>query len=199
MEPYDVIIAGAGPVGLFLACELRLANLNVLVLEAQADPSSALKRLPFGRRGLWGPSVEAFYRRGLLDEVSAEGRAGPGPQPGARRGPAGHFAGIQFDHENIDASRWIYRLAGPGDGQVGATMEHLERVLGERARASGVVIERGQAVDGFEASETDVVVRAGDRRVRAGWLVGCDGGRSAVASKRASTSSAPSRSSPATP
>ena len=30
---YDVIIAGAGPVGLFLACELRLAKLSVLVLE----------------------------------------------------------------------------------------------------------------------------------------------------------------------
>src|ERR1700760_2015838 len=43
---YDVIIAGAGPVGLFLACELRLAKLSVLVLEQLADPSSPLKRLP---------------------------------------------------------------------------------------------------------------------------------------------------------
>jgi 2-polyprenyl-6-methoxyphenol hydroxylase-like FAD-dependent oxidoreductase len=30
---YDVVIAGAGPVGSFLACELRLAGLSVLVLE----------------------------------------------------------------------------------------------------------------------------------------------------------------------
>ena len=36
---YDVVIAGAGPVGLFLACELRLAGLSVLVLE-QAEESS---------------------------------------------------------------------------------------------------------------------------------------------------------------
>src|SRR5580704_15367495 len=43
MMAYDVIIAGAGPVGLFLACELRLAKLSVLVLEAQEDPSSPLK------------------------------------------------------------------------------------------------------------------------------------------------------------
>ena len=60
---YDVIIAGAGPVGLFLACELRLAKLSVLVLEQLEDPRSPLKRLPFGMRGLWGPSIEAFYRR----------------------------------------------------------------------------------------------------------------------------------------
>ena len=30
---HDVLIAGAGPVGLFLACELRLAGISVLVLE----------------------------------------------------------------------------------------------------------------------------------------------------------------------
>src|SRR5882757_9461961 len=108
---YDVIIAGAGPVGLFLACELRLANLSVLVLEQQQDPHSPLKQLPFGMRGLWGPSIEAFYRRGLLEQIAAQPRADDGaagqPRPaftanGSRqRGPAGHFAGIQFDYGNI--------------------------------------------------------------------------------------------------
>ena len=49
---YDVIIAGAGPVGLLLACALRLARLSVLVLEQLSDPRSPLKRLPFGLRGL---------------------------------------------------------------------------------------------------------------------------------------------------
>ena len=33
---FDVIIAGAGPVGLFLACELGLAGVSVLVLERGA-------------------------------------------------------------------------------------------------------------------------------------------------------------------
>ena len=47
---YDVIIAGAGPVGLFLACELRLVKLSVLVLEKLEDPHSPLKRLPFSKR-----------------------------------------------------------------------------------------------------------------------------------------------------
>ncbi|WP_335340277.1 FAD-dependent oxidoreductase [Collimonas fungivorans] len=66
---YDVIIAGAGPVGLFLACELALAKCAVLLLEKAEDPHSPLKQLPFGMRGLSAPTIEALYRRGLLKEL----------------------------------------------------------------------------------------------------------------------------------
>src|SRR5580704_14533775 len=190
---YDVIIAGAGPVGLFLACELRLAKLSVLVLEQLEDPHSPLKRLPFGMRGLWGPSIEAFYRRGLLEQIASQPRANQGapgqpaqPRPGAmapgsqRSGPAGHFAGIQFDHGNIYSSRWTYRLPGPADTQLGAEMEHLERVLADHALSVGVEIRRGHGVEGFEASNDEVTVDTGEERVRARFLVGCDGGRSTV-------------------
>jgi 2-polyprenyl-6-methoxyphenol hydroxylase-like FAD-dependent oxidoreductase len=184
---YDVIIAGSGPVGLFLACELRLAKLSVLVLEQLEDPSSPLKRLPFGMRGLWGPSVEAFYRRGLLDEIAARSRlaAAPGqssqPTPGsAQRGPAGHFAGIQFDYSHIDEARWTYRLPGPSSIQLGSAMEQLERVLAAHAISAGVEIQRGHGVDSFEQSDDEVTVHTRERRIRARWLVGCDGGRSTV-------------------
>lgn len=177
---YDVIVAGAGPVGLFLASELRLANLAVLVLERLADPSSPLKRLPFGMRGLWGPSIEAFYRRGIVDQIAAPRADDRQPRPGSMasgKGPAGHFAGIQFDYSNIDAARWTYRLPGPADKQLGIDMEHLERVLAAHA---GVEIRRGHGVDRFEATEDEVVVHAGAQRLTARWLVGCDGGRSTV-------------------
>ena len=63
---YDVIICGAGPVGLFLACELALAKCSVLILEKAEDPHSSLKQIPFGIRGLSAPTIEALYRRGLL-------------------------------------------------------------------------------------------------------------------------------------
>ncbi|MEJ0100248.1 MAG: FAD-dependent monooxygenase [Pseudomonadota bacterium] len=189
-ESYDVVIAGAGPVGLFLACELRLAQLSVLVLEQQQDPHSPLKQLPFGRRGLWGPSIEAFYRRGLLEQIATQPRprdgADTGPQPGSaasgaqQRGPAGHFAGIQFDYGNVDSARWTYRLPGPSQIQLGAEMEHIEGVLATHALAIGVEIRRGQGVESFAASDDGVVVRAGGQQIRAHWLVGCDGGRSTV-------------------
>jgi 2-polyprenyl-6-methoxyphenol hydroxylase-like FAD-dependent oxidoreductase len=117
---FDVVIAGAGPVGLFLACELRLAKTSVLVLEEMPDPGSPLKRLPFGMRGLSAPALEAFYHRGLLEELAATGSttATSGTQRAhwqqqARR-PAGHFAGLQFFHDTVDSSKWHYRLpSGP--------------------------------------------------------------------------------------
>src|SRR5580698_2496190 len=108
---YDVVIAGAGPVGLFLACELRLANLSVLVLEQAGNPHSPLKRLPYGMRGLSVPTIEAFYRRGLLDDIAtpqrAKADAGSSAPAAAHwmqqpRRPGGHFAGIQFFHDNVD-------------------------------------------------------------------------------------------------
>ena len=69
---YDVVIAGGGPVGLFLACELQLAGVSVVVLEKMQDPHSPLKAGWMGMRGLNFTSVEAFYRRGLLEDVRAK-------------------------------------------------------------------------------------------------------------------------------
>ncbi|HEY4182700.1 MAG TPA: FAD-dependent monooxygenase [Kofleriaceae bacterium] len=177
---YDVVIAGAGPVGLFLACELRLAKLSVLVMEALADPHLPQKKLPFGMRGLWGPSVEAFYRRGLLDQIAAQ-PASMGQatihSTSATKGPGGHFAGIQFDRANIDPTRWTYRLEGPSAIQLGSSMEHIESVLSAHAFAAGVEIHRGRGVESFEETEDKVVI---NQRIEARWLVGCDGGRSTV-------------------
>ena len=118
----DVIIAGGGPVGLFLACELRLFGLSVLVLERAADPGSPLKRLPFGMRGLSLPTLEALHRRGLLEDVvaaqrinDAAGRTAAGAHwMQQTRRPAGHFAGIQFFHDDIDAAKWPLPPAQPG-------------------------------------------------------------------------------------
>lgn len=181
---YDVVIAGGGPVGLLLACELRLAKLSVLILEAATQPGSPLKQMPFGMRGLTVPTVEAFYRRGLLDDiVGAPLQSGINDRNAAGAKPhrqAGHFAGIPLDDSKIDRSAWAYHLAGPADSNLAAEMERIETVLAERALALGVEIERGCAVQDFTQSECEVTIRAGDRSYRAQGLVGCDGGRSIV-------------------
>lgn len=186
---YDVVIAGAGPVGLSLACELRLADVSVLVLEQAHDPHTALKRLPFGLRGLSAPTIDAFYHRGLLDDIAAPHPASDGPgsmAPSAPawaqqpRRPGGHFAGIQFFHDTIDSSKWQHRLPGQADGMVMTTMEHIERVLTARAMALGAEVRRGLRVEGFDQSDEGVTIRAGESIFRGRWLVGCDGGRSTV-------------------
>lgn len=180
---FDVVIAGAGPVGLFLACELRLAGVSVLVLERANNPCSPLKQLPFGLRGLSVPTIEAFYRRGLLDDLVALGQRNANTAAHAAQKPrrqAGHFAGIPFDYDKVDASKWQWRLPSPADTNMAAEMAQIEAVLTQRARSLGADIRYGVAVDGFTPSNDDVVVRAGDQIFRARWLVGCDGGRSIV-------------------
>ncbi|MFL6601284.1 MAG: FAD-dependent monooxygenase [Steroidobacteraceae bacterium] len=185
---YDVVIAGAGPVGLFLACELRLAKLSVLVLEQAEDPRSSLKRLPFGMRGLSAPTIEALYRRCLLNDVVAPADANDrdsrtsaaGHRAQQPRRPGGHFAGIQFFHDNIDTSKWSYRLPSPADTHVPIELERLESVLAARAIESGVAIKRGLGVEEVDQSNDAVCIRSGEETFRARWLVGCDGGRSSV-------------------
>jgi 2-polyprenyl-6-methoxyphenol hydroxylase-like FAD-dependent oxidoreductase len=180
---YDVIVAGAGPVGLLLACELRLADATVLVLEQAEHPDTPLKTLPFGLRGLSVPTIETLDRRDLLDELQA--RSARGKTPAAahwmqqERPPGGHFAGIQFFQDQIDPARWPYRLPGRV-GSIATDMASIETVLAERATMLGATIRRGCGFDTFEESDAGVVVRAGDQRFEGRWLVGCDGGRSAV-------------------
>jgi 2-polyprenyl-6-methoxyphenol hydroxylase-like FAD-dependent oxidoreductase len=180
---YDVIIAGAGPVGLFLACELRLARCSVLVLEQAKDPHSPLKGLPFGLRGLSVPTIESFDRRDLLNDLKA--RAVSRDTPAAahwmeqQRRPGGHFAGIQFFHDQIDRTQWPYRLPDP-IGSIAADMANIEAVLTARADALGAAIRRGCSVEALASSDDSVAVRTDGETFRGRWLVGCDGGRSTV-------------------
>jgi 2-polyprenyl-6-methoxyphenol hydroxylase-like FAD-dependent oxidoreductase len=96
------------------------------------------------------------------------------------RRPGGHFAGIQFDLDTIDRSKWPYRLPGSQDGSIAVEMERLETVLAARAGAMKVEIRRGLEVGEIEQSIDNVAIRAGDATFRGRWLVGCDGGRSTV-------------------
>ncbi len=179
---YDVIISGAGPVGLFLGSELALAGCSVLILEKAKNPHSPLKQLPFGIRGLSAPSVEALYRRGLLEELEVPKRLKDphsNAVQGARR-QVGHFAGIPFHSGNIDGSQWKYRLPSSTDTSLISEMQELETVLARRAQALGVQIRRGLSVNDFHRTDDGVTVASGDQSFRGKWLVGCDGSRSVV-------------------
>jgi 2-polyprenyl-6-methoxyphenol hydroxylase-like FAD-dependent oxidoreductase len=70
---FDVIISGGGPTGMMLASELRLHDVDVLVLEKDAEPSKAVRSL-----GLHVRSIEIMDQRGLLDRFLAHGQQYPG-------------------------------------------------------------------------------------------------------------------------
>lgn len=177
---YDVIISGAGPVGLFLACELALRRCSVMILEKAESPDSPLKKIPFGIRGLSAPTVEALDRRGLLGELNLHRQMKPhGTDQGPRR-QGGHFAGIPFLDSHIDTSKWKYRLPSSTPANLVSTMEEIETILTRRALSLGVVINRGLALTHFHETKNDVTVQADRHVFTTQWLVGCDGARSSV-------------------
>ncbi|WYZ36485.1 hypothetical protein EsH8_XV_000038 [Colletotrichum jinshuiense] len=181
---HDVIIVGAGPVGLLLACELGLAGMSVLVLERDAAPESPGKIQPFGFRGLHASSIEILNRRGLLDKFfdpSERPHSPPKAEGGFMFG--GHFAGIMLNIHKLDLTRHKYRLTGPSLMPARTTIEQIETVLTERAESLGVKILRGHGFDHIvQEDENGVTVEAGGsgKHFNARWLVGCDGGRSRV-------------------
>jgi len=179
---YDVTIAGAGPVGLFLACELALAQCSVLILEKAEDPHSTLKQMPFGVRGLSSLTIESLYRRNLLKELELHKHFKNPHQnagQGARR-QVGHFAGIPFLEGDIDTSQWKYRLPSSTATSLMTEMAELETVLTHRAKSLGVKIKRELAITGFSQTGDGVTVESGGQSFQSKWLVGCDGARSVV-------------------
>ncbi|MFI0810116.1 FAD-dependent monooxygenase [Streptomyces echinatus] len=179
---YDVVVAGAGPVGLFLACELRLGGARVLVVERLTAVDETIKA---GSVNV--PSAVAFDRRGLLPELTAVWEAAR-ERIRAFQGEikippkfAGHFAGIMLDADLFDGSDPVWADAGPAaTSGLGVPQAELERILARHAERLGVEVRRGVELTGFDAGEDGVTVHTGDGGVRAGWLVGCDGGRSTV-------------------
>ncbi|WP_250038439.1 FAD-dependent monooxygenase [Paractinoplanes maris] len=179
---HDVVIVGAGPVGLFLAGELGAAGCSVLVLEREPELRSPWRALPLGMRGLSAASVEAFHRRGLLAPLRAASGVPGDSSVDQSLVPrtAGHFAGLMLDPARVDVAALPFRLPSPALEPMMTSLEAVGTVLSERAAELGVEIRYGVEVSDVAPGPGGVVVRSGEREYTARWVVGCDGGRSVV-------------------
>lgn len=176
----DVIVAGAGPVGLMLAGELALAGTRVIVVEKLAVRSGQSKSMNLQPR-----TAEVLDLRGLLSRTDEDAIG---------RVDRGHFAGIPLRYDGLD-TRFPY--------QVGILQARVEAVLERRLAELGGELRREWALTGFESDAEGVTVHGpeksgglatsdgpetsggagtsrGAETLRARYLVGCDGGRSTV-------------------
>src|SRR6201996_3722931 len=158
----DVIVVGAGPVGLWLASELQLGGANVVVLEKRDQRSPHSRAFTLHAR-----TLEVFAARGLADRWLARGQ----------RIPTTHYAMLssRLDLSVLD-SDFPFVLFIP---QV-----RTEELLEEHARALGVPVLRGTEVTDVTVQPDGVQVTArsagGPQRFHASYLAGCDGRRSLV-------------------
>ncbi len=159
----DVIVVGAGPTGLMLASELRLAGVRPLVLERHPQRRDTPKA-----GGLGGQILQLLHYRGLLERFEA---ACTDPVP-APRFP---FGGVHLD---------FTQLTDPPMHALPLPQPRLEWLLEERAGELGVDVGRGHEVVGVSQDADAVVVDVrgpdGPYHVTARYLVGCDGARSRV-------------------
>ncbi len=162
----QILIVGAGPVGLVLASELARRNVPVRIIDHAPAPSNTSRAVLIHAR-----TLEIFADMDLLEPMLEAGRPIHG---------ASVFAGkklvVRFPFDELDSA---YRFA------LDLPQPETERILLAHLESLGVVVERRTTLVGFDRrpDSLSVFLRAeesGSHTAQVSWLVGCDGAQSTV-------------------
>ncbi|MGZ8180197.1 FAD-dependent monooxygenase [Williamsia sp. SKLECPSW1] len=163
---YDVIVVGGGPVGMLIANELALHDISAVVLESRDAVSEY-------------PKAGTYHARAIATLARRQVVAVP------RR--TNDHTTISSELFQFAGYPWLTLRSRTIDGPVmmGIAQADLERAIAAKATAHGAQVIRGMTVNTVEqsADHATVVARDADgneHRLTARYVVGADGGRSAV-------------------
>ncbi|MRH92357.1 oxygenase [Nocardia sp. SYP-A9097] len=162
----QVVIVGAGPVGLMLACELARRDVPHLVVERRSQLSTQPKAL-----ALWNGAIEAMLRAGVDRREFGEGIA--------LRGGSYWSRGRQIATIDFAGLRETGTL-----GPIVLPQPEVERILLNRYRDLGGEVHWDSSVTHIDATGDTATVSttcaAGELDISCRWVVGADGSRSTV-------------------
>ena len=165
MTDTEVLIAGAGPIGVTAAIELARRGVAVRIVDPLLEPPQYAKAV-----GVQPRTLEVFERMGILRQILDA---------------AVPFRGQIVYVNGEPAGRVDFAL--PADvpfGFIGLPQYSAERVLREELATRGVPVERGVRLTGFEQDADGVTAtlegEGGQQTVRARYLLGADGAHSVV-------------------
>lgn len=166
-----MLIVGAGPTGLTLACELARRGVPSRVVETAPGPQPGSRG-----KGVQPRSLEVFDDLGIVGRVMADGRMA---MPIYSTRPDGQVAAGGAEPEELKNRPDI-----PYPTSLVTPQWRVEEALRLRLAELGGTVEFGTALTRVEQSDdtvSAVVVReGGTETITAQWLVGCDGGHSIV-------------------
>ncbi|WP_433196137.1 FAD-dependent oxidoreductase [Nocardia sp. CA-107356] len=176
MTSTDVLIVGAGPTGLTLAIDLARRGADYRIVERAEGPSTASRAKTIQPRAL-----EVADDLGVIDRVLQLGQV--------------HVPTRHYDRDRVisEAVSTALGMSGPGVpyAPVWLSQPLFEQVLRDRLAELGGRIEWGAEVTAVtqtaDAVEVSVSAATGERRMRARYVVGCDGGRSVVRKQSGAT------------
>jgi 2-polyprenyl-6-methoxyphenol hydroxylase-like FAD-dependent oxidoreductase len=166
MTQTDVLVAGAGPTGLTLAYDLARRGVAVRIVDRAPE-------FPHGSRGkgLSPRSLEVLDDLGVVDELLMSG---------VTHLPHRKYRGAQVVAETDPAAGLAATPDVPYPTGLLIPQWRVEQALRERLADLGVAVESGAELSDFSEDVDGVTATVAGTRIRAQYLVGCDGGRSTV-------------------